>query len=68
MYDSSKLTNSPVYSYQSTSFAVSQKVVLIAEWHVTADEFSSDEDTFPDLPDLELAELVVPPPSSECIR
>jgi len=42
--------------------------VLIAEWHVTADEFSSDEDTFPDLPDLELAELVVPPPSSECIR
>lgn len=31
-----------------------------------ADEFSSDEeDTFLDLPDLELAELVVPPPSSE---
>jgi len=32
---------------------------------VIADEFSSDEDTLPDLPDLDLAELVVPPPSSE---
>jgi len=33
---------------------------------VIVDEFSSDEeDKLPDLPDLDLAELVIPAPSSE---
>jgi len=33
---------------------------------VFADEFSSDEeDKLPDLPDIDLADLVIPSPSSE---
>jgi len=36
--------------------------------YVILEEFSSDEDDgLPDLPDLDLAELVVPSPSSELL-